>query len=243
MAYTNPYEGKSLDEIYDGLQSGAFGPRWPDENLQKGYAGTNKTQLLGRAFDFIDMLKKDGAFDGDDWKGLDYGCGWGRFASVMLREGPASQFDLCDAWQVTLDHIAKLDYDNHIFKVPSLLTDGAIPEDTYDFILSFSVFTHISHQSFQENLPRLIKALKDDGKLYITVRHDEFIDHKYPDRKDEIMGVLNDQGYAFLDSGGDMNNEKLFGDMIVTKGYLDQFGTNEYLGKPHSLQHVYRFTK
>lgn len=71
------------------------------------------------------------------------------------------------------------------------------------------------------------------------MRHDEFIDHRYKDRSKEIRKDLNKNGFAFLDSGGDMNGEKLFGDMIITKQYLEGFGKVRYLGLPHTLQHVY----
>lgn len=137
MAYKNPYKGLSVEEIYQGLIEGTFGPKWPNENLQKGYAGTNKVALVRRAFDFLEILNQDGAFKKNNFKGLDYGCGWGRFASTMLSKAGPEQFDLCDAWQITLDHLEKLDYDNHVFKVPSLLTEDSIPQNTYDFILSF----------------------------------------------------------------------------------------------------------
>lgn len=242
MAYINPFEGLGLEEIYSGLIDGSFGPSWPDEALQAGYTGTNKIDLLRRAFSFLDILEKDGAFKAD-WKGLDYGCGWGRFASTSLSKGTADQLNLCDAWQITLDHISKLGYQNHIFKVPSLLTKESIPEKTYDFILSFSVFTHLSPRSFDKNIPVLLDGLSEGGTLYLTVRHDEFITHKYPERKKEIESVLKNDGIVFLDSGGDMNKENLFGDTIIVPEYLEKYGNVRYLGLPHTLQHVYALSK
>lgn len=46
-----------------------------------------------------------------------------------------------------------------------------------------------------------------------------------------------------LDSGGHMNEEKLFGDSIVTEAFLARFGPTRYLGTPHPLQHVYAFDR
>lgn len=240
--YKNPFDGLGLQEIYDGLISGRFGPRWPDEKLQKGYTGTNKVDLLRRAFSFIDMLDKDGAFK-PGWKGLDYGCGWGRFGSTLLSKGSPDQLDLCDAWQVTLDHLRSLDYKNHIFKVPSLLEADSVPANSYDFGLSFSVFTHLSPRSFDSNIPVLLNALKDGGSFYITVRHDEFFDHKYPARAAELRETLARDGIVFLDSGGDMNREALFGDTVITPEYLNRYGKVRYLGLPHTLQHVYALSR
>lgn len=238
-AYANPFEGMKVEEIYDGLIEGKFGPRWPDLQIQAGYTGTNNVDTLRRAFAFIDVLAKDGAFK-PGWKGLDYGCGWGRFASVLLSKGTPDQLDLCDAWIHTLRIIAELGYGNRIFRVSELLKPGEIAEGIYDFILSFSVFTHLSHQAFAQNMPLLRAALKPSGTFYFTVRHEDFIEHKYADRAEELGATLGDSGFVHVDSGGDISGQKVFGDMIVTVDYLQRFGPVRYLGlASYTLQHVY----
>ena len=236
--WTNPYEGLSLKEIYAGLLSGRFGPRWPSESVQKNFVGTNGVDLTRRAFQFIELLDKDGAFK-PGWKGFDYGCGFGRFGSTFLSKGAAPQFDLYDAWQSTIDVISKLGYKNQIKLLPEILADGSLPKGFYDFGMSFSVFTHLSPYSFRCNIPVLLSALKPDGTMYITVRHDEFFDHKYAARKAELTKTLEKDGICFIESGGDRTGAKLFGDTVVTEDYLGQFGKVRYVGMPHTLQHVY----
>lgn len=236
--FPNPFEGLSLPEIYGGLLDGRFGPRWPDEKLQKGYTGTCGVDLLRRAFQFIEMLERDGAFK-TGWRGLDYGCGWGRFLSTLRSKGTASQMDGCDAWAKTLGIISDLGYPNHVFKVSELLLPDEIAESAYDFIMTFSVFTHLSPRAFDQNIPVLLSGLAPGGRLYMTVRHDEFINHKYKDRSDELGSILARTGIVFLDSGGDLTGEKIFGDTIVARDYLDRYGKVRYLGQPHPLQHVY----
>ena len=240
--YVSPFADLTLQQIYDGLMSGKFGPRWPDEKLQKGYVGSSGPQLLKRALDFIAILDRDGAFK-EGWKGLDYGCGWGRFLSTMLSKGKSGQLDGCDAWQITLGHINKLGFANYIFKVSELLKEGEISPAHYDFVMSFSVFTHLSPSAFEHNLSYLMSTLKPSGVLYITVRHAEFIQHKYADRADELNEALRDRGIAFVDSGGDLTGQKLFGDTIVTKEYMMQHPNVRYLGLPHTLQHVYAIAR
>jgi hypothetical protein len=246
----NPFEGLTLTQIYTALTSGGDQfPHWPDEKMQKGYAGTSGVDLLRRAFTFIEMLEEDNAFRSAGknqlWKGLDYGCGWGRFASVMLTKGTPEQFDLCDAWPVTLRIIRDLGYKNKIFQVPELLKEGDIAPNAYDFTLSFSVFTHLSKKAFEQNIPVLINGLKPGGKLYVTVRHEEFIGHKYAARQQELQKLLRTDGIVFLESGGDIGSgsDKVFGDTMVTKEFMSSFGDAHYLGQPHSLQHVYSITR
>lgn len=242
MTWKNPFEGLQLAEIYEGLVSGRFGPRWPNEELQKGYTGTNKVDLLRRAFQYIDILDKDGAFK-DGWKGLDYGCGWGRFPSTLLSKGSPEQLDGCDAWTKTLNIIADLGYKNRIFRVSELIKPGEIEPNIYDFITAFSVLTHLSPKAFNQNIPALLQSLKPGGNLYITVRHDEFIDHKYKERASELRHTLNRDGIVFLDSGGDLGNDKVFGDTIISRDYLSRYGKTRYLGLPHTLQHVYAIAR
>ena len=188
------------------------------------------------------MLEKDGAFV-PGWKGLDYGCGWGRFASVMVTKGGTDQFDLCDAWPRTLTILREMGYRNRTYKVSDLLANGWLPGSMYNSIMSFSVFTHLSAFAFPTNIPRLLDALKPGGNLYITVRHEEFIDHKYKDRADELKSILATNGFVFLDTGGDLNGRKVFGDMIIDRNYLSQFGNARYLGQPHDNQHIYAISR
>ena len=83
----------------------------------------------------------------------------------------------------------------------------------------------------------MLRGLKPGGQLYLTVRHEEFIDHKYAGR--ELRSILRRDGIVFLDSGGDLGQKKVFGDTIIERRYLSRFGRVRYLGQPHSLQHVY----
>ena len=78
---------------------------------------------MNQAFQFADVLEKDGAFSKLDWHGLDYGCGFGRMTTAMLSKGAPAQLDLCDAWESTLNVIGQLGYQNRIFKVSELVRE------------------------------------------------------------------------------------------------------------------------
>ena len=134
-----------------------------------------------------------------------------------------------------------------MFPVSELLEENEIPPGTYDFILSFSVFTHLSPAAFEQNIPVLVEALKPGGRFYFTVRHDEFIDHKYAAKGAECREELARSGVLFLDSGGNLGTRAVFGDTVVVPAYLESLiGDGQalrYLGQPHSLQHVYAIEK
>lgn len=240
--HADPYEGLDLQQLYEAVREGRAGPRWPTEDIQRMYAGTHGTDLVRRSLQFIRMLEEDGAFP-PGWKGLDYGCGFGRFATLLLSKGPPEQLDMCDAWEKTLVVLTNLGHRNRVFRVSELLEPGEIPPGSYDMILSFSVFTHLSAQGFARNLPVLMAALKPGGRFYFTVRHEEFIDHKYADRSVDLHARLYQDEFMFTDSGGNLGTEKVFGDTVVTRGYLQRLTPEgfalRYLGLPHTLQHVY----
>lgn len=235
MQTDNPFQGMHPKQIYAGLLAGDFGPIWPEERFQKGYAGTCGPALVRRAFKFIDILDEDGAFK-KNWKGLDYGCGWGRFASTMMSKGSTDQLDLCDAFDHTLKLIDRLNYKNKIFKIPELLSAGDLPENKYDFAFAFSIFTHLSPESFERNIPVLLSSLKKGGTLYITVRHEDFFEHRYQEHAEEYTKELKKKGIMFFEGAAARKN---FGRTAISRDYLDQFGSVRFLGLPHPLQHVY----
>jgi SAM-dependent methyltransferase len=236
MDHVNPFEGLTPELIYQRLIDTAPDkpiPTWPDEKTQSGYAGTHGPGLVRRTQAFIAMLEADGAFV-PGWKGLDYGCGWGRFASMLLTKGSADQLDLVDAWDSTLRLLSRYNQANKRWQVSEFIQNGEIPESTYDFILSFSVFTHLAQGAFEHNIDALRRSLKPNGKLYFTVRHEDLIEHLHPGRRAEIEEVLQRDGFWF-----DPNYSEVFGTTIVTQDFLSQRWPVRSLGQPHNLQHVY----
>lgn len=241
--HTDPYAGLGVPELYEALLEGRAGPRWPNETVQRMYVGNNGVSLLRQSLEFLRMLDEDGAFP-PGWRGLDYGCGFGRFATLLLSKGNPEQLDMCDAWEKTLSILADLGHRNRVFRVSELLRPGELDQATYDVILAFSVFTHLSPAAYEANLPVLADALKPGGRFYFTVWHDEFIDHKYADRSVEMREALNRDGMMFTDSGGNFGTAKVFGHTVVTSGWLERFAPEgfalRYLGPvAHTLQHVY----
>lgn len=226
--HASPFAGLSPEEIHAGLMAGHFGPRWPDEKLQTQYTGTNGPELVRRAFAFVDILERDGAFKAG-WKALDYGCGWGRFLSLLLSKGTAAQLDGCDAWPSTLDIISPLGYQNRIFPVSAALNSGEIPEKTYGFIFSFSVFTHLPGGVFERNVQALLSGLKSGGTLYITVWQEDFL----PKDREDLRADLSKDGIAFFERQSDT-----YGKSVVTPAYVSRFGRARHLGRV-GMQHVY----
>jgi SAM-dependent methyltransferase len=176
VAYQNPFNGLTPPDIYKLLRepNGHNLPVWPPEGLQANYGAASGPPALEMAFEFVNVLEKDGAFAKVHWRGLDYGCGFGRIATAMLAKGPPQWFDLCDAWDKAVEIIKTNNYKNAVAQVPEVLGDHDLPAEAYDFVTSFSVFTHLAPEAWRGNLARLHGSLTNGGAAYITVWHEDF---------------------------------------------------------------------
>ena len=176
---------------------------------------------------FLGNLEADGAFQGH---GLDYGCGFGRHARIILEHMPADQLDLCDAWPGALEIVRSNGFENNIFRVPEVTSPADFPRH-YDFAYSVSIFSHLAREPFENNLATL-REIAD--KVYITVRHVEFAKLRYPERLDEI-GKQLEAGIAFIPV-----QSEIFGDTMVSPEYMHGLG-GKYVGEADANQKIYRF--
>ena len=241
---TGNFEGLTIEEIYSLFTTPDNGyPNWPDEKIQAGYTGSNKLATLRQALSYVKLMEEDGAFV-ENWRGLDYACGWGRFASVLLKHGTPEQLDVADAWPRSLEFIRSLGFNNKIIEVSTELKDGELKSNEYDFILSFSLFTHLNQDPFRNNLEKLSRSLKQSGRFYFTVRHDNFLDHKYSDMADQHRKELAENGgFWFRDSGGDQLKAGQFGDAVVNSEFMTNVipenTSIRHVGAPTLLQQMY----
>jgi len=189
-------------------------PMWPSEHVQRTYNQMIGPRAVKKTQDFIDILNEDGAFP-PGWRGLDYGAGWGRIAALLLAKGSPEQLDLVDAWDGSLDLLDEGRFKNRRWKVSEILQPGDIPENAYNFVYAFSVFTHLSLRAFWTNIQALTKSIQSPGTVYFTVRHLEFVEHKYPERIDEVSAALESEGFWFTSTEGDRGVEAVFGDRVI----------------------------
>lgn len=246
--YQSPFEGKNARQIYELLTQPEPGdlPRWPNSTVQTTYTGAYGPQIVQSGLEFVDAIEKEGGFP-PNWRGLDYGCGFGRFASLLLAKGGPDQLDLVDAWSVSIENIRKGGFKNKCWAVSELLADDDLPAESYDIITSFSVFTHFSKLAFLHNIERLYRALKPGGRIFFTVRHEEFTPVKYAAIADSVEKALAEEGIWFKGTPGNLGVSPIFGDTIVTQQFVTQlgerFGPTRKAGPPIRYQHVWSMTK
>lgn len=220
------------------LLTAETGLRWPEERLQLQYTGISGERSLLQATDFLELLSALVPLKGD-WRGLDYGVGWGRMASLMIHYGPARQLDCVDAWCASLMHARSHGLGNVLALVSPMLKASELPCGGYDFAYAYSIFTHLPALNFVNNIAELATSLRPGGVLLFTVREPSFRDFLQKNGKfNTAVDALDSDGYWFGNSQGEH-----YGDTLVSPEWLDRnignLGKLECIGKmPHEVTQI-----
>jgi SAM-dependent methyltransferase len=212
---------EQLQALGTRLLQGQDALRWPDAAVQARYTGTSGETLLAKSIEFVQLLARQVPVlrEGGAWRGLEYGVGWGRLASLMTRYGGPDQLDCADAWEQSLAHARSCGLTNRMLHVGASVGPDEFEADAYDFIYAYSIFTHLPAALTANNLARLHAALKPGGVLLFTVRDPNFLDflRKIEDYKPVVDG-LDSIGYWF----GNINsrNNLDYGDSVFTRAWL-----------------------
>jgi 2-polyprenyl-3-methyl-5-hydroxy-6-metoxy-1,4-benzoquinol methylase len=236
-----PFLPKSIgdEEAYSYFTNGHYKerrlPKWPNEGFQRQYTGNCGPSLITRARLFIELIESEGVFINPHWKALDFGCGWGRISSYMLTRGEPSQLDVCDAWSSSISLFRESDAANQCFLCTELLNEKSFTT-CYDFIYAFSIFTHLDLISFKNNLNYLMQALRPQGKLFVTVRHADFMDILKP--SNAVNDLATNGFWNIVYDGHDH-----YGETIVTPEFMLNVLSSKvvvkYLGASEAYQHCY----
>lgn len=211
---------------------------WPSEQTQKQYTGASGPMLMERTKRFVALLAEDGVFRRQPKPTLlDYGCGWGRIASVVLaRHGEQCTLRMADAWPQTLELLdARLK--PRAFLTPEILDEQSLGQAQFDVIYSFSIFTHLSREAFDRNLAMLLRALRPGGSAYITVRHEDFAPQFNAGNRSVRVDQLGERDFHHFSYTGSTT----YGETIVGRGYLASLHDRiTPFGEVDPYQHLYR---
>ena len=212
----------SKDQILDRLKPllddvGFDGVRWPSQAVQSQYTGASGDLLLARTVDFALFLASTFPNVAQrKTKGLDYGVGFGRIASVVNSIFPLTSLDCVDAWPASVELARSTGLTSSVKLVGAILSEHDLRESEYDYCYAYSVFTHLSKRAFLNNLEKLAASLRSNGKLIFTVRSPRFIE--FLDRNGKLRAEerrIEDDGFWF----GNRQNDD-YGDTVVTEEWL-----------------------
>ncbi len=184
--FTNAFAGYSDDKWLEVLKrsvseqviEGIDFPGFPPDEIQTVWVGVSGERGIEHSFPFyIDIKNIHSSFNrtlGESSSVLDFGCGWGRHIRYFLKDLPFTNLFGVDPHPGIITFCRKMvQYPN--FLLSDYMPKLDFPDEKFDLIYSFSVFSHLSEYAAQEWVNELFRILNPGGVLVFTVRDEFFI--------------------------------------------------------------------
>jgi SAM-dependent methyltransferase len=154
-------------------------PGFPPSELQAGFIGSSNRDALHEAWTFYllmaDQRRRHGLALGKGTDVLDFGCGWGRFTRMFLRDVPEGNIWYADSQTLALDVCRETRVPGRMILLQQM-PPSDLPSARFDTSFAYSVFSHLSpkaHAAWEEEFARIMKP---GGLVFITTQPRWFVD-------------------------------------------------------------------
>lgn len=209
-------------------------PVMPEDQVQINWTGSAGHVLMRQSVSFIELVVTAyHAYSGkslSDARVLDFGCGWGRLIRLLYKYVPADNIYGVDPWDLSIDICKQSNINANLYVSDYLPRSLPTPDGVkFDFIMAFSVFTHLSEKATLTAISTLTDYLSEDGLLAITIRPEEywaFHLKAHPDlnKSDvkKLMATHHEKGFAFTPHERDaIEGDITYGDTSMTVEYIE----------------------
>jgi SAM-dependent methyltransferase len=221
-------------------------PGFPDPELQAGFVGSAGENAIREAWNFYSLMNDRRRTYGhpltESSQVLDFGCGWGRYARMFLRDVPADNIWCVDAWDLALQVCEQTGVPGRRVKIEQMPPSG-LPSATFDTAFAYSVFSHLSpkaHLAWQEEFARVVKP---GGLVFITTQARWFIDNcrdlrEHPEKQASLWHELLAQSFVDYDAevaaydrgefryaangGGPELAAEYYGEAVVPRAFFEE---------------------
>ena len=136
-----------IASIHAPIIHGVRMPRFPEDRIQRDMVGSAGEHALREAFLFWQEAKayfnKLSARPLNECDVLDFGCGWGRYTRLFLKDTPPDRIVGVDVDPEFVALSAQL-LSGVKFSVVTALPPTDLPANHFDLIYVYSVFSHLS---------------------------------------------------------------------------------------------------
>lgn len=155
-------------------------PEFPSDAIQINTTGQAGVNTLKEAYVFYqDCIETFSALARPikpDAKLLDFGIGWGRIARFFLRELPLSNVYGIDVMSEFVD-ICKNTFNSDNFYVTTSFPPTTIATNSFDYVVGYSVFSHLSEEACKEWMQEFYRITKPGALIALTTRGRLFFDY------------------------------------------------------------------
>lgn len=168
-SYTNP----------PVTHNGRILPKFPPDQIQINTTGQAGEATLKEAFIFYQDCIANFAHFGFPLSGdhqlLDFGVGWGRIARFFLKELPLENIHGVDVMDEFVQ-ICRETFGNENFHTTTPYPPTLFPDEKFNFVVGYSVFSHLSEKACALWMDEFHRILKPDGIVALTTRGRPFFD-------------------------------------------------------------------
>jgi len=204
----------------------AYFPSMASEEVQQNWTGAHGNDLLQQTAAFVKTLKcgytELTGKEIENSKVLDFGCGWGRIIRLLYKFTSFENIYAVDPWDESIIKCRE-----HGIKAELALSEW-VPKSLpfkcrFDFIYSFSVFTHLSEKTAHTALQTLRNCIAADGLLAITIRPKEYwYIHDKGALATEMVQRHSEKGFAYTPLYGQtpINGDITYGNASISMDYI-----------------------
>jgi hypothetical protein len=247
-------------------------PGFPPDEIQTNTTGQAGVNTLKKAFvfyqDCILNFDKLGFPLKHEHFLLDFGVGWGRIARFFLRELPIENIYGIDVMEKFIE-ICKTTFRSDNFDVTAAIPPSKLPDKKFNFIVGYSVFSHLSEKACAMWMQEFNRILVKDGIVALTTRGRPFFNYCESLRGKNLSGYSLALSNMFDDfdeardrydrgefihsnciglTGGGAMNADFYGESFIPEqyaksAYADIFTLKKYVFDPKRQTHPIMFFK
>ena len=184
------------------IVDGKLLPKFPPDQIQINTTGQAGIPTLKEAFifyqDCINSFAEFGQPIKPSDKLLDFGIGWGRISRFFLREISIDNIYGLDVMDEFIG-ICRDTFGTDNFSVTTPFPPTKIANEKFNFIVGYSVFSHLSEEACAKWMEEFYRILSPGGMVALTTRGRPFFDFCESLKDKGHKGYLNALGSMFED--------------------------------------------